>query len=80
MAEAWGAEFLCQKKRKQPHNGNFYFFDSKPDEFPCPYCQDGTLMKRVRILDMGKESGKRLNESHAKKGRLARGMPIERVP
>ena len=73
MAEAWGAEFLCQKKRKQPHNGNFYFFDSKPDQFECPYCQDGTLMKSARILDMGKNGA----AARWKKARLARVMPIK---
>jgi len=60
MAESWGGEFLCQKKRKYPHSGNFYFFDSKPESFACPWCQDGTLMKRVRVLDLGKLSGQRL--------------------
>ena len=65
-SEPWGAEFACQKKRKHPHGGNFYFFDSKPDQFPCPYCQDGTLMKRVRILDMTRGAESRLEKKRRK--------------
>lgn len=59
MAKAWGGNFQCEKNKK--HNFNLYFFDSEPAEQLCPYCDDGTKLIRTRVLDMGKETSKRLN-------------------
>lgn len=62
MAQAFGGEFKCLNG----HKGLFYFFDSQPTEIGCPYCDDGTKLVRIRILDMGQTSGKRLGRLRRK--------------
>lgn len=63
MAEAFGGVYVCSRK----HKTAMWFFDSKPDQRPCPRCEDGRLAKLIHVKDYS-AGGKMAAENKRKDG------------